>query len=365
MNELPPILQPGEKVTNTWIGQLLRAIRRQTPIAGPGLKAKVTPAGTVLSAEAPHAHAAGGGGPAPFALRYYKLRPSITGTTRGTRRWSVYLPPGSLSVGGNCVPLNRKMADIEGHEDDGADWYDLPGVETGAPIVSYTEEREVDDGNGGTLTETVNHMLLDVVAHGKTSAKVYGVDALGAPARRMMYVGVRPVRPADAQPLTAQQEAQDCWGDEFEQIVGRIDIAVTVRSGSIVSTSRSFARRVAGAVSVAGSARTNFDLEWYFTTDADTGALNCEKVYCVRVSQSTAGMDLTGPGYVDVTDAAGTIYARIDVNGAAENVLDVVLDPDSTGGGDLVTWLKLYDMSFNTVKADYRASSLVNVQTFR
>lgn len=43
--------------------------------------------------------------------------------------------------------------------------------------------------------------------------------------------------------------------------------------------------------------------------------LSCDKVYCRRIEQAAAGMNVTGPTYVDVTNALSTIYARIDTNG--------------------------------------------------
>lgn len=360
MNELPSVLQPGEKVTNTWIGQLLRAIRRQTPIAGPGLKAKVTPAGTVLSAEAPHAHAAGGG-LHPFAIRFYKKDPSDPSDMGGKYGWKIYLPPGCVSVGGTCEPMNLKMRDLSGHEDEGAYWHDLDLLEN-----QGQQRQETENG------ETVYYRDFEVIVHAKTHAKIVGVDELDAAARRLFFVEARSVRTNSGEPRTARQAALCFEGDEFYQTIATVSIRrAPTDSGSIADHkyTRTVIQTVKSAISVAGRAASNFDLEWYFEVGEEYSEITCSKVYCRRNLQAVAGMVVTGPNYVEVTNPASSadhaVYARIDVNGAAENVLDVVLDPSSTQGGDLVTWLKLYDMSYNTVKADYRASSLVNVQTFR
>lgn len=365
MSDYPQTLMPGDHITKTWIDDLLRALRRQRPLSGPGIRTRVTPDGTVLTAEAPRAHAAGGG-LHPFAVRSYRLDPDDDSATReflGKYGWKIYLPTGCLSVGGTCEPLNRKMNELEDHEDEDGDWYDL-AVDEDQDCGARQATETVPDGQGGTTSKTVYYYEWDVIVHAKTRAKVWQVDELDADARRLYYVEARPRKLKNGQDRTDEQKAENYWGDEFYQTVATFHVR-TEPNTPVAKVSRSITQTAKNAISVAGGARSNFDLEWYFSLDDDTGKMNLEKVYCRRISQAAAGMNVTGPDYVDVTDAAGTIYARIDVNGAAENVLDVVLDPDSTSGGDLVTWLKLYDMSYNVVKYDYRASSLVNVQVFR
>ena len=307
-----------------------------------------------------------GGGLAPFAVRSYKLDPTDDSQSRefiGKYGWEIYLPPGCLSVGGNCTPLNRKMNELDGHEDDDENWYDL-AVDEDADCGARSVTEAVPDGQGGTTNKTVYYYEWDVIVHAKTRAKVWQVDELNASARRLYYVEARPRKLTNGQNRTSEQQAENYWGDEVYQTVATFNVR-TEPNTPVAKVSRSISQTVKNAISVAGRERSNFDLEWYFSIDDDTGKLNCEKVYCRRISTAAAGMTVTGPDYVEVTDAASTIYARIDTNGAAENVLDVVLDPSATGSGDFVTWLKLYDMSFNVVRADYRASSLVNVQVFR
>lgn len=302
----------------------------------------------------------------PFAVRCYRLDQSYAGQDReflGKYGWKIYLPPGCLSVGDNCEPLNRKMNEIDGYEDEDDNWYDL-SVDEDADCGPRTVTEAVPDGQGGTTNKTVYYYEWDVIVHAKTSAKVWQVDGLNDSARRLYYVEARPRKLRNGQVRTDEQNADNYWGDEFSQTIATFHVRIAPNT-PVAKTSRKILQTARTAISVAGRARSNFDLEWYFSIDDDTGKLNCEKVYCRRISTAAAGMNVTGPDYVEVTDADSTIYARIDVNGAAENVLDVVLDPDSTGGGDLVTWLKLYDMSYNKVENDYRASSLVNVQVFR
>ena len=306
------------------------------------------------------------GTPAPFAVRCYRLDPdddSITREFLGRYGWKIYLPPGCLSVGGNCEPINRKMTELDGHEDDEGDWYDL-AVDEDADCGARSVTEAVPDGQGGTTDKTVWYYEWDVILHAKTSAKLWQVDELNDPARRLYYVEARPRKLASGQDRTEEQKAAGYWGDEFSQTIATFHVRTEPRT-PVAKVSRKIVQTVQNAISVAGRERSNFDLEWYLSVDEDTGKLEFEKVYCRRIWTAAAGMTVTGPDYVEVTDAEATIYARLDTNGAGENVLAVVLDPSSTGGDDFVTWLKLYDMAFNVVKADYRATSLVNVQVFR
>ena len=357
MNESPQALLPGEKITNTWISQLLRAIRRQRPVAGPGLASKVTPDGTVLSAAVPQAHATAAG-LAPFSLRHYNPTPDIQ---NALHRWMIYLPPGCLSVGGTCEPLNCKMTDHDGHEND-VDWYfvDMKELDGG-----YRQETE-----GGS---TVRYYERDIVVHSKTSAKVYGVDELSAPARRLFYVEARPrIANASGQPRTQEQEAANFWGDEFSQVVGTVTIRWE-RTGdgqgnNTVNITRTVVQTVKTPISVAGRAATNFDLVWYFGTN-EWSELTCEKVYCVRNQLSAAGITLSGPTMTEVTGATASIYAKIKTNplnpSASSGTVEVVTDPSGMTTDNDLTWLRLYSISYNRVTADWRAQSLANVQVYR
>lgn len=52
MRILPPAPSPGDRVSATLLRELTRYIRASTPIAGPGLKSRVSPNGTILSVAA-------------------------------------------------------------------------------------------------------------------------------------------------------------------------------------------------------------------------------------------------------------------------------------------------------------------------
>lgn len=52
MRILPPAPSPGDRVSATLLRELIRYIRASTPIAGPGLKSRVSPNGTILSVAA-------------------------------------------------------------------------------------------------------------------------------------------------------------------------------------------------------------------------------------------------------------------------------------------------------------------------
>ena len=300
-------------------------------------------------------------------ITHFKCRFHTTEDDDG--KWEVFMKIGSLSVGNTCTPINTKMADVSGHEDD-KDWY-LLYIDESEGQPSQTRTETATNAQGESQSITVNVRKWNVEVHGKTSAKIEGVDQLDATARRLVYVAARKVRGSGDSAPTAAEQQKYCWGDEFSQVVGTITVETKpdlVNGGTI--TTRKYEATVKNAISVAGRPKTNFDLVWYLEVDED-GDLDCTAVYCVRNSQSVAGMTVNGPTMVDVTDAQSGIWIMIVQNGSAgsvgsrECILSVVVDPSNQQSDDYTTWLKLYDMQNNVVMADYRTTALVNVLVFR
>lgn len=342
----------GQPVRAELIRQIIDCLRMFRPIAGQNIRTQTTPGGTIIDGTP-------GGGEAdrslkPWTVRFHRTEDDEDG------KWEIWLPTGCMSCGGTLAPLNKPMQDVDGHGETESGWYLLAiDEEDGDP--TRTEEAEGEDGS--TVTTAVREF--EIVAHAKTSAKVEGVDELDAPARRMLYVSARK-RLGSGETRTDEEEVADTWGDEFSQTVA----VVAVRDAGGGGTSRRVTQAASAPISVAGRVRANFDLVWYFST-GDDGKLSVSKVYCVRNGTAVAGITAEGPTMVEVTDAESAVYARIDTNAGAgnaitgENVVSVVVDPAPTAADQYVTWLRLYDMSHNAVLADYRASSLVNVQVFR
>lgn len=312
---LPVKPQRGQTIRADLIGQIIDYLREITPIQGPNIRVSRTPGGSVISGQP------GGGDGAAADTAPWTVRKHVTDGDP-TGQWEIWLPAGCMSVGGDCAPLNPAASAKEGHENDKAGWYALD------------------------LTESAG--IFSVVAHAKTSAKVSGVDELSAPSRRMLYV-------------SAGDETDAVWGDEFSQTVATVQIA---SSGEEMT--RKITQVRATPISVAGRERSNFDLVWYFGYDAD-GALEVRNVYCLRQLLAVAGMGVTGDTLTEVTDAAH-VYARIDSSNMSDGdgIITVEADPEgTTTSGDFVTWLPLYDLTNNAVTADYRSQSLVNVQLYR
>lgn len=316
--KIPEPPSKGQPVRAELIRQIIDCLRMFRPIPGPNIRTRVTPGGTIITGT-PGGNGAVFAGTEPWTVR----RHVTDGDTDG--QYEIWLPPGCMSVGGDCAPLNRAASAKDGHENDKAGWYAL----------------DLDESAG----------VFNVVARAKTSAKVYGVDTLSAPARRLLYVSADKVG----------ESASAVWGDEFAQTVATVQIA---SSGEEMT--RKITQVRATPISVAGRERTNFDLIWYFGFDAD-GALEVRNVYCVRQLLAVAGMGVTGDTLTEVTDAAH-VYARIDTSNMSDGdgIITVEADPEgTTTSGDFVTWLPLYDLTNNAVTADYRSQSLVNVQLYR
>lgn len=304
-------------------------------------------------------------GRSPFACRFHVTEDDEDG------KWEVYLPTGCLAVGQTCAPLNVPMSDVDGHADEDK-WFLLALDESeGSPFQTRSET--VTNAQGQEQTITVQIRRWEVIVHGKTSAKVDGVDTLQSAARRLMYVSAKRTRGSGESAQTAAEQAKNIWGDEFSQTVGLIYVETKpdISNPGKTITTRRYEAGVNSSISVAGRAAQNFDLVWYFEVDDETGELSVTHVYCVRNSTAVAGFMLTGPTMVEVTDAENSIWARISHNPNAgsvstgENILSVEMDPSNTTGDDFTTWLRLYNVANNVVSSDYRASSLVNVQVFR
>lgn len=342
---LPVPPNKGEPIRAELIRQMLDYMRRITPVAGPNIKVSIGPGGAKIEGT-PGGTAAVATALMPWTVRLHKTDDDVAG------QWEIYLPPGCMSVGGNCEPLNKAASEKSGHADDPAGWYALDLDETaGDPTSTET------DGEGNTA----NVREYSIIAHAKTSAKVYGVDDLNASARRLLWVEAR--KTPSAAELASQTDADrvfGTWGDEFAQIVGTVTITT---EGTDIS--RRIVASCSTPISVAALARTNFDLVWYFDFDED-GALEVKNVYCVRQSAAAAGINISGDTMADLT-GANTIYARIDTTNLANGTGIVAVYKDPLGVSEsspYVVWLHLYDVTANAVTADYRYQSLTNLQLF-
>lgn len=276
---------------------------------------------------------------APFTVRYHG------------DQWEIYLPSGCVNVGGTCDPINPAASDSgDDHATDAAGWR-LIGLDESSGTTGT-------DGDGNTYREWA------VTVHAKTSAKMYGVDDLNAPARRLVWAGVADrLKPSSS--MTDAERYKDTPGDAFSCVVARIRVTTVTGDGE-TETVRAVTPLRRTPVDVGDvPAPTGYDLVWYLSVA--NGALNVEKVYCVRQLSALAGMAVTGDQMTDVTDAEH-VYCRIDSSNIADgrNLATVVADPQSPHvSTDYLTWLPLYSLTENTVTADYRENSFRNVQVYR
>ena len=348
MNGLPEPPNRGEPIRAELIRQMLDYMRRITPVAGPNIKVSIGPGGAKIEGTP-------GGAVQAEALAPWAIRRHVTeGDAAG--QWEIWLPPGCMSVGGDCTPLNKPASEKAGHEDDAANWYAFQLDESaGDPTRTESEE-----GDGGETT-TVDIREFSVMAHGKTSAKEYGVDGLDDPARRLLFVDARKT-PSDAEEAseTDAERVYGTWGDEFAQTVGMVTISVANET-----TSRKITACCRTPISVAARERTSFDLVWYFKF-GDDGSLGVANVYCVRQAAAAAGIDLTGETMSPVMNAS-EIYALVNTTAltTGQGIVHVLKDPSNVAvPSPYTTWLKLYELTANAVTADYRQQSLANVQLF-
>ena len=383
MNELPHPLGPGDKLTGTWISNLLRAVRRMKPLQGPGISTRVTPDGTVISAAvaAPRAAAA----PlAPFTVRLHKTEGDPDGL------WEIYLPPGCCTVGGSCEPLNPPASETSGHEDDGPYWRSLGKID-------FRFMRFLESASGDGSVQAVRGV---VEVHVKPSAKEYGVDGVDAPARRLVWACVRDdllreyIQGNYSQMwdrFLYRDTAGDCLSCDVAAIAATryrelVDGAYQSSEWTpSVAQHRSIPIDVCyyawappsntGVTWSHSWADPCFGLVWVFAvSEQDEPSavqpsslkLEARNLFCVRQIAAAAGITVTGDDMTDVLDAT-VVYARVDVTdlNLGDGIVKVLKDPD---GAEVTTpyvvWLRLYDIKHNTVVADHRPQSLVNLQLY-
>lgn len=350
MNGLPEPPNRGEPIRAELIRQMLDYMRRITPVAGPNIKVSIGPGGAKIEGTP-------GGEVQAEALAPWAIRRHVTeGDSQG--QWEIWLPPGCMSVGEDCTPLNKPASAKTGHADDAAGWYALRLVENeGEPTRTESAENE----NGGQVTLQVRDF--SIIAHAKTSAKEYGVDELDAPARNLLYVSALKT-PSQAEQESSGDSVAEYCGDEFSQVVATITVTVNGEE-----TTRRIVPRCKIPISVAARERTDFDLVWVFEFD-DNGAAKAKNLYCVRQAAAAAGITITGDTMTDVLSNGSQpvkVYARVNVTDLASGngIVQVLKDPQGVNiSSPYVVWLALYDIKENTVVADYRWQSLTNLQLF-
>ncbi len=126
---------------NLRMRDVLAAIKRAMPIAGPGILVRQTSAGSIITNNAMGAGGAAKSKLLPFDVRMH--RPEGEQSFRG----EIYMPAGSYSAESAYTPINEKS--VKYHEDDGGDWYDLGTMRW---IASQSTTETLDDGT--TIVKT-------------------------------------------------------------------------------------------------------------------------------------------------------------------------------------------------------------------
>ena len=342
MNPFPPEPTPGADVSAAWMRRVMSACRMCLPIAGPGLRAKYTQHGTVLTIGDVAAKAREP--VAPFAVRWHQPE-------NATGQWEIYMPAGCISCGSTCIPANLPANDTQGHggEDGEPGWYILP--------LDETQGKSQTDADGNSYRDWY------VTIHAKISAKIQGEDTVDGTPRHLAFASAWTSNP---DPNSSAIDVSSI-GDEFSQTVSSVRVT-TDGQGKI---RKSYAH-VSTPISVQSHVRSNFDLVWWFTRSNED--LELASVYCVRNILSVAGMVVKGDTMTNVTAAwamdgdSHDVVAVIRSNeqNPDENIVEVQVDPSYNVRTDAVfnTNLLLYTVK-DGLLSDYRISSLENIQIYR
>jgi len=110
---------PGDAVSAGWGGRVARHARATTPKAGPGLRARVTPAGTVLNIAAVHAKTPV---PVPYPFKAVWVDDEYDG------KLCFCLPEGALSVDGEAIDPAEGATAIPASTLSPGTWYHFPSL---------------------------------------------------------------------------------------------------------------------------------------------------------------------------------------------------------------------------------------------
>ena len=331
---VPP--QKGQPVRAELIKQIIDCLRMFRPVAGVNIRTQVTPGGTIINGTPGGAQ--GVHEIAPFTVRYH------------VNKWEIFLPDGCCNYGGTCAPINAAASSSgDGHDNDDPAWRIFPLDES----VGTTGE----DDDGNTYREW------NVEIHVKPSAKMYGQDGPNTPARRLVWACASDrLKPVAS--VTDADRYANTPGDSWSCAVARVRVTAG-KEGSGPERRVTQLRTTPINVSDNGETVSGFGLVWYFSL-TNAGALNVERVFCLRQVISAAGISLTGDEMTDVTNAS-TVYALVNAThlNTGSGVVQVLKDPGGISSPEAyAVWLLLYNMKYNTVTIDNRSQSLANVQLF-
>lgn len=346
----------GQPIRAELIRQIIDCLRMFRPLDGQNIRTQTTPGGTIINGTP-------GGASAAYGTRPWTVRKHVTADDEDGK-WEIWLPTGCMAVGETLTPINLAASEVSGHADEKPGWYLIKLNESeGAAETSTT-------GSGDAAVTTVSRTW-DIIAHAKTSAKINGVDELNASARRLLYVSARKRRVSGDSAQTDEERVANTWGDEFSQIVATVTIGTRQQGQGGAQPFRKIEQTASAPISVQGKEAAGFALVWYFSVDTTDGGLSVARLFCVRQAVTAAGFTLQGAQMTEIALNARKIYAKVITNplqySSVQNQVEVVTDPSISfpTADNFVTWLWLYAMESNAVEADYRATSLANVQVYR
>lgn len=288
----------------------MSACRMCLPIAGPGLRAKYTPNGTVLTVVG--TAAASPQGLRPFAVRWHQ-------PDNAAGQWEIYLPAGCVSLGATCGTLNSPASGTAGHAGESG-WYLLPFGGSPADGDAYR-----------------------VIVHCKRRA-VAAVDlpASGDPAVSPMILAWM----HDSDEAAGQNIAYA--GDEQSFLAAEVQYSSA--GGGVAPAVMQLAK---DAVKYTGTQNAEFDLWWAFSISGTT--LSVSKMGLLRRTLSTGTDVATITNPVACEGASKGIYLRVALNNGAVE-LTVALDVSSTAAGANFFIVQLYDVDQWHRTSDYRSA---------
>lgn len=323
--QLPRKPRAGDPMRVGWADSVVRSMGALRPVQVPGMLISRGTYGTrytpIVSSGV---HPMQTGALLPFFLRYHEAVPK-EGQEGGNRhrQVEVYLPRGSMTTIGDCVPLNPPACLVEGHGEDSPSW------------------RVVSPRSGNWSNGT------------------WRIEAFVMPGKHMI---VRGTKERDESGAAVSNPTPDAYDEGAIAIyfLATMTVADEEQEGGGTEKVVTFGEQAnTGAKSLANNALYELSccsLEYEIVETYDSEK-KCYSYSLGAVTMTNVMFDAGGSVLVaddeEVPDDAEEAWLKVK-HASDEYSVEVAFDPDDTTNTDDVTWRKLYDLAKRYPTADVR-----------
>lgn len=321
-----------ERLTAADYNNLLDYVKRITPIAGENTKIDYTLFGAKIKSSA------SGAAKAFEELNPWKVR-YHSHSEEGTENsfWEVYMPNGAIAIGQPCRVLSSPCELSE-------DWYYLDVDES---------QVEYDENGKGVMT---------IVAHGKESAMVQGVDKFAGGGKP--YVGFEARYTKETEEEESDESKKFRAGDVVSFVVAEILFSKTKDENGEEIISHTIHQRQKSSLVFKAAPKETFNLVWQYEINVSKASFVA--LYLDRTESCIGGYNVevesdTSTGLYNVTGYE-CVVAKIEsaAMGSGEKYILTIENAEASSSveseDENVVKIKLYELDDNTLVMDCRSN---------